>query len=281
VVKKDVAHPPAGRHHAIVKLAAALKSSHGRNKHGLVLLEGLRVIETAIASHFSARAALLTPSALREPSAKPIVRLLSSRGIPIHSVPEVVYRKITAVESPQGAVLICSVPRLELSECLRGDWILVVDRVQDPGNLGTILRSARAFGVDGIITTAGTCDVANPKTLRAAAGAWPGIGVAEGVAAERLFEELLRDGRRIFSGASRGGRDFRSVDWRGRIALILGNEGQGVDDVFLRAPANAVGINHLPCVESLNVSQAAAILLAEGFRARGASHDNLRNAGGG
>lgn len=254
--------------HPIVKLALALRGAHGRKKHGLVLLEGLRAAEAAAQSGVKVKAAIVTPAAISGRRAQFIVGLLQKKGTRFYEAPTRLFGRISDVESPQGLVLICSPGLQDSSEALSGDFIVIADRLQDPGNLGTILRCARAFGADAVVTTEGTVEVANPKTLRAAAGAWPGLMVAEGIAHNLLVKELADRKFVLLVSDREGETDYREIQWRDRIALAVGSEAHGISDQLRAAQAHAVRIPHLGGVESLNVGTATAILLAEAFHQR-------------
>jgi len=272
--------------HRVLRLARELATPRGRRKRNLVLLEGLRAVESAAASPeagaagYSAdaesprRALLVIPRVLAGERGRAVLDALLRAGVPVFEVSEVLFRAVSLVETPQGIALICPPPRVEVAEALRTSFLVVADRLQDPGNLGALFRSARAFGVEAVITTKGTAEAANPKAVRAAAGAWPGLPVAEGADPAELCRGL--EGRRILVADAAGGRDFRDPVWRGRVALVLGSEGSGADPRFLAAASAAadaagsgrVRIPIVPSVESLNVTAAAAVLLAEAARQR-------------
>jgi len=252
-----------------VKLARALGTPHGRKKHGLVLLEGVRAAEAALQTGSRVKAALLTPETLTAPQNESLVRRLETAHVPAYQLPDALYRTVSQVEAPQGIALLCTPPRLTLAEALRSEFVLVADRLQDPGNLGTLLRLAQAFGVDAVITTRSTVEVSNPKAVRAAAGVWPGLAVAEGAAPERLSAELTERGFRVLVSDPLGPHDFRKPFWSDRVALVLGSEAHGVGRELRGIAAAGVRVPLSDKVESLNVAAAAAILLAEAARQRG------------
>jgi TrmH family RNA methyltransferase len=270
--------------HRILGLARELGGAHGRKKRGLVLLEGLRVVEGVAgatrgdsAEAESPRGGLLiTPRMLATVRGRALAAACAARGVPVYEVDDALFRAVSLVEAPQGIALLAPPPRVALAEALTSAFVLVADRVQDPGNLGALFRSARAFGVDAVVTTAGTVEAANPKAARAAAGAWPGLPVHEGAAASALALELPRGDRRVLVADAGGSRDFREPLWRGRVALVLGNEGVGASPAFAAAGAVRVRIPLALGVESLNVTAAAAILLAEAARQRGGRSGNIR-----
>lgn len=257
--------------HPVVKLARALGRAHGRKKHGLVLLEGLRAAEAALKTGVGVKAALFASAALASGRAEVLLRRLKEAGVAAYEMPDALYRTVSLVESPQGVALVCAPPRGDLSAALEGDLVVIADRLQDPGNLGSLLRAARGFGVDAVVTTAGTVEAANPKAVRAAAGAWPGLALVEGIPPGRLRQELAREKFRLLVSDPRAGRDYREPVWRGRVALVLGSEAHGAGAEWDGGPRERVRIPLHDSVESLNVSSAAAVLLAEAFRQRRAA----------
>jgi TrmH family RNA methyltransferase len=145
--------------------------------------------------------------------------------------------------------------------------VIVLDALQDPGNLGTILRSAEAFGADGIICLPGTVSAWNPKAVRASAGSIFRLPVLT-VSAEDCFAQLLEAGVKIWTTTVKAAQPANLVDLCGPVAILIGNEGNGVSD-HLAARAN--GRLTIPCpgpVESLNAAVAASVLLYEASRQR-------------
>jgi TrmH family RNA methyltransferase len=249
----------SARHPAVV-FAKALATAHGRRKHGLMLLEGAKAVADALANGVTAHSVIMTEGAPRPKGL--------GAGVPVCEVPAKLFSAISQVPSPQGVMLLAEPPFAKPAEVLALDFVLVADGVQDPGNLGTLLRTARAFGVGGVAATEGTADPSSPRALRAAAGTWPGLPFVPGVPAGELAVALGNAGFRVLVGEAGAERGFREDVWRGKVALVVGSEGRGPSAEFARAGALAVGIPLSRGVESLNVAAAAAVLLAEAARAR-------------
>lgn len=252
----------------VIKLAHELATPHGRRKRDLMVLEGLRAAETVAGSGARIEAALFTVRALKAARTRALAERLAGMGVKVYELPPELYAGATQVEAPQGVALICAAPRLPLADALLGAFVVVADRLQDPGNLGALLRCAAAFGVDAVVTTKGAAEAGNPKALRAAAGAWPGLALAEGVDPGLLATELSSRGFRVYLADPRGTREMRDADWRGRVALVMGSEGHGPDPRLVAGSAIAVRIPMAAGAESLNVTAAAAVLLAEASRQR-------------
>lgn len=176
-----------------------------------------------------------------------------------------VLERITDTEAPQGQIAIVKRPPTLARSLDTADLVLVADRITDPGNLGTMLRSAEAGGADAVVTTAGTTDPFGPKAVRASAGAVFRVNVVEAD-----FASVAAAGLRILATSSQQGVDHRTADYRGRIAIVIGNEAHGIDleDLGGLEP-EWIRIVHHGTAESLNAAMAATLLIFEAQR----SHD--------
>jgi TrmH family RNA methyltransferase len=178
-----------------------------------------------------------------------------------------------ATETPQPVAALVEPPGWTWAHFL-GDagkiapLIVVLAGLQDPGNLGTILRSAEAFGATGVVSLPGTVSAWNPKAVRASAGSVFRVPLLA-ASAEECFARLRAGGVKIFSTAMRDGEPADRADLNGAAAILIGNEGNGVDKTLA---AEAGGAITIPCpgpVESLNAAIAASVLLYEASRQRG------------
>lgn len=168
---------------------------------------------------------------------------------------------LAGTRSPQDVIALFERPRFEASDILaRPSPAVVLDGVQDPGNVGTIVRLAAAFDCAGVILLPGCADAYSPKAVRASAGAVLNVPVAMATTAE-----VIACGRPVFAAASEG----MQINLPATAVLVFGNEGSGVSDE-IRRHATLVRIPMSNRVESLNVAAAAAILLAQSYAARGA-----------
>jgi len=174
-----------------------------------------------------------------------------------------------ATESPQGLAALVEAPQWSLEAILGGDLplLLVLAGLQDPGNVGTILRTAEAFGASGILLLPGTVNPWNQKVLRASAGSSFRLPVVQ-LHHTAVLERLREKGFSLHACAAAHGADVRDADLGGRVALVIGNEGAGICDEVL---SHCSGTIHIPCpgpVESLNAAVAASVLLYEASRQR-------------
>ncbi len=153
--------------------------------------------------------------------------------------------------------------------------VLLLDGIQDPGNLGSILRSAECLGVAGVVLPKDRAVPITPAVEKASAGATAHVPVARVVNLVRTVEMLKKEGFWVYCADARGSREWNSVDLTGTIALVLGSEGKGLRRLVRERCDDSIGIPMNGRIESLSVSQTAAILLAEAMRQRNASSTHL------
>lgn len=180
-------------------------------------------------------------------------------------VPRDVMESVSPMKTPQGVLFLCAMPRQELPERLEGRRYVVLDGVQDPGNVGTVLRTADAFEADGTVLLPGCADPYAPKTVRASMGALFRRPVWQ-CTAEALGALLRRSGLKLYGAALRDDTaDARTMDYDGA-AVAIGSEGQGLSREVLALCDATVKIPMSERCESLNAAAAAAILLWEAYR---------------
>lgn len=232
-----------------------------RERNGLFVAEGIRTVESLLASPLTIRAALTCDLVDRTPRGAVLAAALLGRDIEVVRVSEREFLSATDTENPQGVLAIAEQPTatLESLELEAGARLLVLDGVQDPGNVGTLLRTAAALGARATIVLPGTADPWNAKVVRSAVGmqfTHPTVSCAE----PALLGFLRSRGVALWGADGKGAAlDARSVP--DRLALVVGNEGAGLRD-DLRAACDAlVAIPMAPSAESLNVAVAAGILL--------------------
>lgn len=180
-------------------------------------------------------------------------------------VPEEVMRSISPMESPQGVLFLARMPDTQPPEVLPEGRYLALEEVQDPGNVGTVLRTADAFGAGGLILLPGCADLFNPKTVRSSMGAVFRLP-AWTCGLERLRDLAARSRLPLLGTALRADTvDVREADLR-RSIVLLGSEGRGLREETLAACERTLRIPMEPRCESLNVAAAAAAILWEGYR---------------
>lgn len=244
----------------------SLKRRKGRAEHGLFVAEGHRLLEDLLASPVGVRQVLYTAAGVGEPGIRDVLERAAERGVPREEVGEEELAELADTVTPQGVLAVGEIPERDWEDLGEGD-VLVLDAVQDPGNAGTILRTAEALGAAGAVSLKGTVDVWNPKVVRAAAGSLFRLPVLHATWPE-AGERLRSAGRRIWASDARGEPVGRDDDVPRDVALVLGNEGAGVRDEILAAADRRVAVRLRGGAESLNVAVAAAILMDRIFSAR-------------
>ncbi len=232
-----------------------------RSREGLVLVEGLRAVQEVLDAGAEVRFGLLSPSLLESPRGRALRQRLEEAGAQIDVVDEEVLERVSDTETPQGAVLVCPEPSASLEDVLAeaGGRILILDAVQDPGNVGTLIRAARAFALTGVIALDGTADPWNPKTVRASAGHAFGIPVLK-ASWQEVRSALEHRGIPLLV-AEAAGTDVAACDRAAPWALTVGNEGAGPRDEVLAAAAERVKVPMPGGTESLNAGVAGSVLL--------------------
>jgi TrmH family RNA methyltransferase len=248
------------------RLLRSLRQRKIREAEGLFLAEGVRAVEDLVASPLAIRFAAAASSLGDTPRGQVLMDLLESHGVAVRETPERELAELADTETPQGILAVAEIPRAGL-DALRMDddpaVLLVLDAVQDPGNFGTLARTAEALGAAGLVALPGTVDPWNPKSVRAAMGSTFRLPVVE-ADWDALAPWLRARGMETLA-ATVGGAPLEAPPPR-RAALVLGNEGAGVGAETRARADRAVGIPLRGRAESLNVAAAGAILLHELLR---------------
>lgn len=245
----------------LVKRAASLKMKKYRQKEGLFLLEGKRAVEEALASHWTLRALFFT----RLPEGWE--RRAEESTLSWYEVPLPVLQKITATEDPQSVAALVEIRQENLDSFApeRG-FVLVLDQIRDPGNLGTLIRTADALGAAGVVLLEDTADLYNPKVVRSTMGSLFHLPVCTGVKAGKLEAWCRKNGYALWATALEGAEDVTKLQWPAKTALVLGSEAEGVSPEILAAADQKVKIPMAGQAESLNVAVAGGIVMFEAAR---------------
>jgi TrmH family RNA methyltransferase len=248
------------------KLLRGLQQRKNREAEGAFLVEGIRAVEDLLASRLGVRFLAWSSSLEDGERGRDLLAQAAGRGVALHEVSAAELAEYAATESPQGVVAVADVPRWTLEELYSPATptvVLVLDAVQDPGNFGTMVRTAEALGAAGVLALPGTVDAWNPKVVRAAMGSSFRLPV---VAAgwDEAAPWLEREGYAVLASAV--GAPPVGADRPERAALVVGNEGAGVSAETRARAAREVGIPLRGRAESLNVGSAASILLYELLR---------------
>ena len=242
-------------------VARDLKRRKARERNGLFVAEGVRTVEELERSPLVVEAVLATERAIAESRAGVVLAALSARGVPVLPVTDAEFDSAADTEHPQGLLAVARQPRLALEALAPGDAtrLLVLDAIQDPGNVGVLVRTAAALGAAAVVALPGTVDVWNAKVVRSAAGALFRFPAVEATL-DDLAAYLDRHGVTLW-GTDAGGTPVGTVAAPARLALAVGNEGAGLSDALRARCSAVVSLPMAPGVESLNVAVAAGITL--------------------
>ncbi|GAB6049205.1 RNA methyltransferase [Hydrogenophilus islandicus] len=230
-----------------------------------VLLEGAHLVEAAVAARWPLVDVWVDSGG--EARFQPLLAQVAALGIPVTRVTTEVLAAVTETTTPQGIVAEVIPPEPQLQPW--GDCDLVIaDGIQDPGNVGALLRVAAAAGVRAVWLAPGSAHAWSPKVLRAAMGAHMVVAIFEGEVPDAVWQPYAAQERLIATSLDRGSRSFYTLDLRRPVAWIMGNEGAGVRPVWFERGALSAHLPLAPGVESLNVATAAAVFLFEAERQR-------------
>lgn len=236
----------------------------------VLLLDGAHLVADAIAAHAAIAVAAVTTASRGKPEIGAIADSLMERGVEVAIVGASVMNAISPVRSPSGIVAIADRPVRPLADVFASGVPLVVVAidVQDPGNVGAIVRAAEAAGATGVVVAAASADPFGWKALRGSMGSALRLPVAIAADADAVVEEARRRGCRIVATVPRDGSELFDTDLSGPVALLVGGEGAGLPPSLAAAAAARVTIPMQPPVESLNAAVTAAVILYEAHRQR-------------
>jgi RNA methyltransferase, TrmH family len=269
-----------GRHNPLVKQLRQAFSRAELTDGGDCAVEGLRILEEAIRSGLRFSAVFF-----RESARDRAERLLPQIGAQVDTLllPDNLFDSLVPSESPQGVAALVRLKEFSLDDVMETERlqvgpIVVLSGLQDPGNVGTILRSAEAFGSAGVVLGEGTVSPFNSKVVRASAGSVFRLPVIHGQTSERgkpstakldeVSEKLRAKGVRLIATSSHKGMPLDQANLSGQVAIFFGNEGAGLPREVLAKMDESVAIPHTQQVESLNAGVAASIVLYEAARQR-------------
>lgn len=242
-----------------VKLIRSLGRRRARYAARQFVIEGVRLIEEAVDAQIVPALVLHTASIEDDVRARALLDRVRAATPEVFAASDAVMQAASSTETPQGIVAV--VPFVELPRPAQPQFVLILDAVRDPGNVGTILRSARAAGIDTVFCAPGTADPYNDKVVRAAMGAH--FRVPLRVVSWEQIEEAGRSIPRVYLADARGDMDYVRADWTRPLALIVGGEAEGASDTAKKIATARVSIPMHGGMESLNAAMAATVLLFE------------------
>ncbi len=244
----------------LLTIARDLRRRKGRERRALFVAEGVRAVETLLAGDLSVAGVLYTSRLADDPRGKALLERAEATEVPLLQLSDDEFESAADTDTPQGVMAVAAIPQFGLPTPSDGTRLLVLDAVQDPGNVGTIIRSAAALGVTHTVALPGTVDLWNAKVVRSAMGASYTHPTSQ-ITWERLEAYLEQHRVPLWISDIAGEPLSKATVAPSKLALAVGNEGAGLTTEVARSAERAVSIPMLPNVESLNVAVATGILL--------------------
>ncbi len=252
---------------SLIRTIRDLQRRRARERRGQALIEGVRLVEEALAAGLPMAGAVVAPGLESTSRGQALQRRLRETAVPLEQVSDADLARLADTDQPQGVVAVVDPPVWSLTQLPVGSAgvVLVLDGVQDPGNVGALARTALGLGAVGLLALPGTADLLNPKVLRGSMGALfrlPALAVE--------LEELYRwsaDAGVALWVTGPDGTPVSGVVRQGPVAVVVGNEGSGVRPELAARATRSVSVPLRGGVESLNVAVAAGIILHEVLRA--------------
>lgn len=260
------------RDNKLVKYIKSLHQRKFRDSDQKFFVEGIKITREALESGAHVPDVVICPEILERVSGgSDFLAYLGKGDLNVNSIPENIFKEISDTEAPQGVLALINkgLNDADKIDFNPGGIYLLLDGIQDPGNLGTILRTADAAGVNSILLSKGCADAYNPKTLRSTMGSIFRVNFYEKVDLCETALKMKQRGIRIIASSLEAGSNYADINYNNGIGLVIGSESNGVSPEMIEQADATVRIPMKSGIESLNASVAAGILLYEVLRNRG------------
>jgi len=262
-----------GRKSAVVRRLRALRKDRRLARdEGVFVAEGIHLAREAIAEGASIERAVIAASLRDHPEGPALLADLERRGVPVDETAPTVIESLQEARSPRPILLVCRRRATDAASIVRsapGPILGVITvGVQDPGNLGSIVRTSDAAGASFLVAASRHVDPFHPRCVRATAGSVFRLPVAEVETPDEAFDAVRAGGAALVGAVAGARRSYEALDWTRPLTLVLGAEAAGLPDEILQRIDVRVGIPMRPGVDSLSVGAAAAVLLFEAARQR-------------
>lgn len=266
-----------GSSNPIIKEVRSLKNKSSREEKGLYFIEGSRFVKEALAQEQALIMSIIASDSFAlSKGSDDLIKKAAQRAQKSYVVPDSLFRSISDTQNPQGILAVLKQEKRYLIEHKPAKGLLVVlDSIKDPGNMGTIIRTADAAGCTGVVITEGCVDVYNPKVLRSTMGSIFHIPVYHGTGIKETMETLRKGGFLMYVSHLEGAISIYDADLSANIGLVIGSEAEGVSDLAVENADCLIKIPMSGRAESLNASVAAAVIIFEAMRQRGIASKNI------
>jgi TrmH family RNA methyltransferase len=255
------------------RLKLARKVRDGKDDE-LIFVEGLRLAEEALRSNLKIEFCIVTPKFESDARENKLLGSLSDAGVEILETGDSIFASVAETSSPQGIILICRRPATDPATFQKRidsrpsevPAIAMLHEVNNPSNLGAVLRTAEAAGIKGVIVSNGSTDVFSPKSLRASMGSAFRLPIWSGADLEEVFEFPKQEGYETIAVALNAKSEYTEIDWKKPRLLVFGSEAHGLPSWVIARMEDTVSIPMNREVESLNLAVAAGVILFEARR---------------
>jgi TrmH family RNA methyltransferase len=251
-----------------LKYYSSLKQKKIRENEGKFLIEGFHLLEECLRSSYFLECVIVSESVSFEKNSK-FLSELEKKKIPVHYLKESLFNKLSDTGNSQGIAAVVLTKQDKYYESLyKSKLIIALDKINDPGNMGTIIRTAYWFGVDSIVISEDSVDIHNPKVLRSTQGALFHVDIYNEVNLPGTLENLKKHGLKTYLLDVKGEKNLSSITPGEKTIFVFGNEAGGISEDIRNKGYERVKIEGFTNCESLNVSATCAIALYEFTRKR-------------
>ncbi len=238
-----------------------------RDRDRVFVAEGAKVVEAALDGDVAIEAIYCDTGSSGLSALEPLLERARARGVRIHGLESGVIERVSDTVTPQPILAVVPFIDRPMASITAGVVLVLVD-VRDPGNIGAVLRSADAAGIDAVILSDGCADLYNPKTVRASAGSLFHLPTVRGGAPEEVLSHLEASGFVTCATLARGAQDYADAELSAPLALFFGNEAKGLEAEFANRCSTSISVPIAGGAESLNVAMAATVIAFELARRR-------------
>lgn len=250
-------------------LLQLLKNKKYRYKSGLFTLEGEKIIRDAVKFGAEISFVAYSPKFIKSPKDEEFLNYLKNKKIEIYEISESEIEKVSEVETSQGIIAVAKMFSYDEENVFKSierkkfATVVALEKISDPGNLGTIFRICDWFGIDLVLISDGSVDVFNPKTLRATMGSIFNVPFLQNVDLKNFLTKFKNIGFKLYSTSPSGKIDFHEVLGSEKIIFVFGSEAHGVSNEIIKISDATVKVRKFGKAESLNVAVSTAVILSE------------------
>ena len=249
---------------SFIKELKALKLKKNRQEQGLFFIEGIKFVDEALKENADIVKIVISENLNQVKGGNEILSRISTMGLEIYTLPQKLFKGISDTESPQGILAVIKAKQYLLTELIcNSNFIILLDCIQDPGNLGTIIRTADAAGVTGIIISEGCVDLYNPKVLRSTMGSVFRVPIFHSNDLVDTINVLKKSGVKIYTTHLSSSTNYCELEEVENIGVVVGNEANGVSEAVVLQTDLLIKIPMPGKAESLNAAVAAGIIMFE------------------